>query len=396
MASNIQKWSFKLHDKLCRLYLPPWPIGWDSGYERIEWKTSSRTNYILFAITLSLDIFCVICSGYVVIGYFSFRKNLHDMNIGYAFLIASAGMGVFISVLVVKAFHASPECIQGFNQMIQMRKHLFRDLAAPMRIGVLDLLFPAVAVVAWITPIVVLVIGIAFNVDPIYFLMEDLSGPRIEQSELVKIRNVAVRIVGLYGGFECGRIAGCVAMLLLLVVDIVQASIRALLRHTKESLKKTIWRYILIQMAYRPCRQFILDLLSMLISISYWIMVLMAWLAVKSYSIIPIYFYLLVILVLVTLMVCMYVVLRTVACAGELCAQLIAAMIHRSKKESMDRHFVRTDLMKIANENKKKAGALRKMTFSYHPFVELDTKYVFDMADNLTGQLIDFLIMFEI
>lgn len=171
MTSRIQRFSFKLYDNLSHFYLYPWPIRWDSDYKSINWNHKAYTSYVAFSLTLFLDMFCVFCSAYVVIGYFSFRKDLQDMNIGYAMLIASAGMGVFVSVVVWKSFCASSECIQGFNQMIQFRGELFEELSIKQKLTTIDFLFPLVAFVAWVTPIAVLVISIAFNVDPIYFLM---------------------------------------------------------------------------------------------------------------------------------------------------------------------------------------------------------------------------------
>ncbi|CAL8092073.1 unnamed protein product [Orchesella dallaii] len=396
MLSPLQITAFKLH-KLGFWYMCPLPIVWNSDYTRLIFSKRSFTwalNTFSFVILLLLNVLMVLANFYNVVSYMIIPEQRKDYSVGISCLHFNAGLMMGDIVVAILLLYKNTSTVPGINEFLRWHGRLSRTFDRRDQTDLFDIFMILMVVVVWGVPWVILFCTLYFNLDPIYYFLQDfLMTDPLYRSLAEIVCSFGLRTFFMLGGFECARSLCFGAFILLVVCNRMEKSASLLITAIETNGCQRVLKYykefILVYRMYKPM---LIDVLSLAVSTVFWILIAQFWVIIKGYETVPLFMYLLT-SALGGSFLCVYVcTMHVVTQLGEHCEEVVVKCRKESSSEYSQLGTKQVRREKLAL--RKEAIALHPVTITYKPFQKIDRELLIALFHNEVNRLVDALCIF--
>ncbi|CAL8110042.1 unnamed protein product [Orchesella dallaii] len=331
---------------------------------------------------------------YNVITFVVIPEQRKDYSMGKSGLHFIAGIYMSVVVFSVLLAIKNTSAIPGINTLLNWHKELCTKFGHSERTELFDILMITIVIVMWGVPFVIFYCALYFNLDPIYYLLEDFfMTDAIYRSTTEILCAFGIRVIFMLGGFETARSITFISLIFLIVCNRMNKCAQILLTHNLNNGCKRVVKYykefILVYGVYKHMLQ---DFLALVISALFWVIIAEFWIIVKGYETVPLFIYMLVITVGVGSL-CVYVTaLIVVTKLGEDCTQVVVKCRRESRADSI--LFKTKQIKKEKLCLKLEAIALHPITIGYVPFLTIDRDLLMALLHNEVNRLVDALCIF--
>lgn len=380
------------------------PAEWNPNDFQLEISHCKRRWYA-FAASLVLCIAVAWGCIYDVISHFAWEPK-PGYHLGFIALHFNAIMACGAVPLVVIHLAFNNHFYVGTNKLLSFQSSLkinfilipeFRMVLSNrmIEIGNLSLLFITSFVV--ILPFLILSTSLYFNYDPYYFILNDIFGPDERSSVLVSNLRFGFRFLTVLAGFECSRTAVFMVLYLSIILFEVFLCIQRLvsLKLTRSSFRaiEILRIYTKFLVAFSKIENFVMQLVSILISIFYWAMVFLSWIVIRLRERIPdeMYAFILVLDVVLWLFTISFII---VVCSMD---DIVSGMVNSWRLDAA-RNYCATRFFTAASKRKlfyikKWSIALQPLRLKYEPFLVLDQQFIRDFFSQVVERVFDAIII---
>lgn len=241
-------------------------------------------------------------------------------------------------------------------------------------------------------PWLVMIVGVYLQMDVFYFFFEDLFGNSKETKATQNFITLFVRILSHSGIFEVCRTLGYTGVFIIILVSKC-SNIMSIAESGLISAKTLCLYYNQFYLSTKILVPVVYKIASMVISLSFWILVVAWWMLLKGFHGTPIVIFgaLLITTSLVTYL--LQYVLYVFARCGDQMDDLVRRIRHQLKNEYVS-YTGGAILKRRMKELWLGSKALKAFRYPYYPFLEVDYTFVRNLFDNLAQRVADACIIF--
>ncbi|CAL8110043.1 unnamed protein product [Orchesella dallaii] len=335
-----------------------------------------------------------VANTYNVITFVVIPEQRKDYTMGKSGMHIIAGIYMYCVVFAVLLAIKNTSVIPGINTLLNWHKELCAKFGHSERTELFDILMIIMVIVVWGVPFVIFYCALYFNIDPIYYLLEDFfMTDAIYRSNTEILCAFGIRVIFMLGAFETARSTSFIGLIFLIVCNRMNKCAQILLTHNlNNGYKRLVKYYKEFILVYHVYKQMLQDFLSLVISALFWVIVAEFWIILKGYETVPLFMYLLVITLGVGSL-CVYVTaLIVVTKLGEDCTQVVVKCRKESRAEPI--LFKTKQIKKEKLCLKLEAIALHPITIGYVPFLTIDRDLLMALLYNEVDRLVDALCIF--
>jgi len=204
----------------------------------------------------------------------------------------------------------------------------------------------------------------------------------------------------MLGGFECARSTCFAAFVFLVVCNRMEKCAHMLFTHNQvNGCKRVIKYYKEFILVYRIYKPMFIDLISLIVSSVFWIIIAQFWVIIKGFRSVPLFMYLLT-CALGGSFCCVYVTtMHVIAKLGEHCEEVVVKCRKESKAEYclFGTRQMKKDKLALRMDSK----ALHPLAITYQPFLrpesemgKIDRELIMGLFYNEVNRLVDALCIF--
>ncbi|CAL8070565.1 unnamed protein product [Orchesella dallaii] len=317
-----------------------------------------------------------------------------EYNLGLVGAHIIAAQCLLGTVVFSLTFCKNPDAIQGINEFIKWETVLSdRFERRRESIEVIDVLLIIMQLGGIVMPFGIYM-TIFFHFDPFYFIFEEfiLTNP-IFRSNLEILLGLLTRSVIMLGAFECVRTLGFVFYLFAILVNRMGKCADILLFPSGDNgVKLAVKYYSEFIVVYRMFKSWFLDFLSILVSLAFWVVIVLCWVAIRGSETVPMFMYLQIIIVGFSFIVLYVFLLNLLTDLGERCTEAVMKCRRESRFVGEMSWCTKDKKQKFAL--KMEATALHPISISYGPFVNIDKEFLLSLLHTELNRLVDALVMF--
>ncbi|CAL8114494.1 unnamed protein product [Orchesella dallaii] len=394
MLTPLQKLSIRLTNTGFP-YLPSLPIHWDSNDCQIKLKNKPQA-IIPYAFTMSFVAVLALSSCYTVFSH-SFLKPRTELhwNAGVFGIVLFMGINTIDAVYWIYVWSSdSTSLLGGINQLVQLKHRICTELGHRENESVLSKVAVTFVAILIPTPCSFILCCFLFDLDPFYFVLEDILPDPMYRSLNVTMLGWLIRIFLMsISACECMRTFALLTTSGVITFINLEQCLNLLIS-ASESLKYSLKRYPMVKIALGMAINHVNKVNSALISLHFWTIITLFWLIIRTVGKTPLMFYLIIVFFACTIptMVLLYLKLCSDVNAkfeDGITKWKIIAWENLSRKEiSQERREARI-LFLVA-----KAG--KSLPLTYHPFFKIDNDLIVAFFVNIVDRLIDALLVFSV
>ncbi|CAL8070569.1 unnamed protein product [Orchesella dallaii] len=331
-----------------------------------------------------------------VVAYSINPNRWKEFNLGLVGAHVIAAQFSLTSFVFTLTFCKNPDAIQGINEFLKWETMLSARFERRREtIEVIDVLLIIMQLGGSVMSFGVFM-SIFFHFDPFYFIFEEfiLTNP-IFRSNLEILLGLLTRSVIMIGVFECVRTLSFVFYLFAILVNRMGKCADILLFPSGEyGVKLVVKYYSELIVVYRIFKSWFLDFLSILVSQAFWLIVVLCWVMIRGFETVPIYMYLMIVIVGISFIIMYTCLLNLLADLGERCTEAVMKCRRQSR-------LVGGIGMSRCGKGKRERFALNKETKALHPisisyrsFVNIDKEFLLSLLHTELNRLVDALVMF--
>ncbi len=252
----------------------------------------------------------------------------------------------------------------------------------------LDLLAPPGTFTAVLTPWAVVFASAIFQVDPFYFIFDEILGDRYERTIKEITVVFCIRMITLVSGFELARILGNLGVVTIIVASIINRSLNLAKSGCLSSIKLlVIYRYLIL--CYSQIMDRVLLAFGALISMLFWFLVISWWIVVNQYEEAPLFIYCVIASFAVLLTLGFELVLFVAAKMGDDVYVLVNNIRYNTKMD----YLTKCTLRKWRKILWFSAKATRPIRFPYASNIYIDQSFFLGTSRHFAERITDALLI---
>lgn len=377
-------------------YLPQFPLVWNLEYSAIHLLKSKRE---LFKYLLILSLITILCAAslYNVLKYLFITRQNSSYNLAvlviHTLIIPLTG----ISPLLILLLYLNEEICMGFNALLKFHHENSKQSC---KWNTADFFISTLAFGGAVAPLFIYVLGIGFSLDPLYYVLVDLSNYLTKRANIfVTILFLLFRLFVMLAGLEVARCLSTLAMYLVLEISTFQACLLSLCYHASNSGSKPgviMKRYKCLRIIYSCFRQLYDAALSVVVSFVFWAVVLCCWLIIRGHRLLPKLIYCTFVVTAIMFFVGIAIFLTVTCQFSELCQRISTELGKRvgmmKNVVCVSRYFGRVEVSDTLL--KRELLAQQAITLTYKPFFTVNRSFAVSFTSNVVYRVFDSIILF--
>lgn len=396
---------FKIHH-FAFLYMPESPIKWNLHLRRLEY-TSSKTPWYIFGMSMLLNLLVSAGSLYDITTHLFIKPKLeYDISILVLHMCAVLVCSAVPFGAALLSRH--PKFLKGYNQVVNFHQSLpitgiVPEIHQPPKNEfVFYVIYTGIGLILLgaVTPFAILFCSLYFHFDPYYFVVQDIFGRIEHQSMAIKCTCFMFRFIIVLAGFEASRVGVfaiyCFANIILQLFIFISSISRLRMTTNSKRAYRIFWMYKKFLVCFREIQDLLAQFNSLLISLSYWGIVLLTCAVVKLKTFLVVEMFAL----LLGLDLCVFLLLSFgVAIISKLDACVKEAIARWGNEIKMNSCRRVTDTVSDKKEMltlERVFESLQPVRMEYKPFFVMDQEFRRDMSKNLVLRIFDGILILKV